>query len=576
MSESGSTERRALDPRLWPDLRFYQGRVYGPDGGFCELQEQPGGSAVLVHQLGERILRLTSRRGVEEDRALVDKLELEPGEGLLCFGLGLGHYLRQLAARLEPGTQVWVLESRPELAAAALLDNSLAELFQRPGFCLFVGPFGSQAPWGPEREPPRRSFWRPATARHFASEYPFAASASAGRRSSSRPEGKLLLFQSGYYLDRELLNAARALGLQTECWHFQRGLTGSAENYCQLLELIKSFRPDMALTVNHLGFDAQGLLDDIFTRLHLPVVSWFVDSPPFILAETKPGPFTLAASWDKDYLAQLRAVGFQRVCHLPLASDETFFFPRAQKAGQQRELAFVGDSLSAATDKYLTKLGLGPGPQAEALLVELDGAAADFLQQGRLLPEPELTAALARTHGLFATPAALSDLAALITWRASRLWRLRVLSALPQGHLTVAGSPDWPELLPACRAQGPLDYYQQVPDFFSGSQININVTSAQMKNGLNQRIFDVPACGAFLLTDRREQIFELFDEERELVLYREPDEARELALWYLKHPCSRRRVAAAAHRRVMDQHLYRHRLAWLWAWVKNESASGAL
>ncbi len=51
-----------------------------------------------------------------------------------------------------------------------------------------------------------------------------------------------------------------------------------------------------------------------------------------------------------------------------------------------------------------------------------------------------------------------------------------------------------------------LNYYDELPKFYGHSKINFNCTSKQMKGAVNQRIFDVPATGAFVLTDWREQM----------------------------------------------------------------------
>lgn len=560
--------------RVWPgrlpdgfpgqaDLDLSPGRVTTPDGATAILEPGPKCLSALSHVEAGRTLRLTSAMDpAAEDQALVERMKPDPKAGVLCLGLGLGYHLEELARRLAPETPLWVLESRPELAACALLGRDLSALFQRPGFRLFVGPFDGE-PWSSTESPPSQILWRPATRRHFAPEYPIADKEPCAR---PRPvTRRLLLFQSGYFLDQELRNAAEELGLNTSIWNFQRGLRASGDNFKDLLELIKNFRPNLVLTVNHLGFDADGLMDDLFTRLNLPVSSWFVDSPAFILGTGRPSPQVQAFSWDRDYLETLKTQGFQKVSYLPLASDQNLFQPRPGLK-TSRDLAFVGDSLTAATSKYLGKLGLEPDENGRRpFLQAADELAADFLNNSDLLPGAAGLKALADRFNLSRAAEAFKDLAALITWRAGRIWRQRVLSALPPGDLTVAGDSHWRQLLnpPSANLIPPLDYYRELAPFYQGSQVNLNITSAQMKTGLNQRVFDVPAAGGFLLTDHREQLFELFEPEREVVSYHDPEEARNLADWYLKHPAERARVIQAARHRVLGQHLYRHRLAQL-------------
>jgi spore maturation protein CgeB len=382
-----------------------------------------------------------------------------------------------------------------------------------------------------------------------------------GARPGARKR-RLLFFQSGYYLDPELRRASLALGHDTASWDiedFKDPLKDRGGDYRRLLEAIKSFRPEMVLTVNHLGFDTEGLLSSILARLGIPAASWFVDIPWYILGGAKlaPYPGLTAFSWDSDYLGVLRDLGFPRAFHLPLATDEGVFPgkgpPGGPAPGSQRDIAFVGDSLEAATGKYLRLAGLGPES-----LPRVDALARAFLADPASIPPAPL---LEGAGGLLAeaTGGALA-LSALVTWRASRLWRVRVLQRMPRGRLSIAGDKAWAGLVPWAALPGPVDYYRGLAGFYRGTKVNLNITSAQMKGGLNQRVFDVPAAGGFLLTDRRAQLSGLFEEGREVVSYAGPGEARELARFYLRNAPARERVSRAARGIILRRHLYRHRL----------------
>ena len=108
-----------------------------------------------------------------------------------------------------------------------------------------------------------------------------------------------------------------------------------------------------------------------------------------------------------------------------------------------------------------------------------------------------------------------------------------------------------------------LSYYDDLPDFYPLTEINFNCTSQQMKGAVNQRVFDVPCCHGFLLTDHRRQMEQLFEPETEIVFYRHPDEIPGLVERYLADPAARKRVAEAARRRVLAEHTYDHRMRFL-------------
>ena len=556
-----------LKDGTWPEavraagLKVTAAGIESLAGATARLEPGPAGALGLSHSESGRTIRLASAvNPAAEDQNLVARFDPKPGQGVVCLGLGLGYHLEELARRLAPDDPIWVFESRPELAAAALSSRDLATVSARPGFRLFVGPWYGRVPFGDEI-PPARVLWRPATARYFADEYPWFPAPVMTARPSKQPR-RLLLFQSGYYLDRELRNAADALELETAVWNFERGETADGHNFKELLELIKNFRPDLALTVNHLGFDAEGLMDDLFSRLKLPAASWFVDSPAFILGDNRPSQCVNAFSWDRDYLELLKNKGFSTVKYLPLASDETFFHPD-HNLSPSRPLAFVGDSLTMATAKYMLKLGLrAESKNFSSFLDDMDKLAEAFLDNDDLLPDQDGLKKLATSAGIIPGPEQMSDLGALVTWRASRLRRTRVLKAVKESGLTVAGDKHWSALLNMSqdKLRPSLDYYTELKPFYQKAKVNLNITSAQMKTGLNQRVFDVPASGAFLLTDHKEQLFELFEPDKEVITYREPQEARKLARWYADRPAARENIIRAAQRRVSGCHLYRHRL----------------
>jgi spore maturation protein CgeB len=81
-----------------------------------------------------------------------------------------------------------------------------------------------------------------------------------------------------------------------------------------------------------------------------------------------------------------------------------------------------------------------------------------------------------------------------------------------------------------------------------------------MTGAVNQRLFDVPAAGSFVLTDWREQTRSLLEPDKELVCYREPEEAPELIRYFLAHPEQRRRIVQAARARVLAEHTWTHRV----------------
>jgi len=77
---------------------------------------------------------------------------------------------------------------------------------------------------------------------------------------------------------------------------------------------------------------------------------------------------------------------------------------------------------------------------------------------------------------------------------------------------------------------------------------------------VNQRVFDCPAAGGFLLTDAQGDIEDLFDPGNEVAAYRSWEECRDLLRFYRARPDARLEIVRAARRRVLSEHTYAHRL----------------
>jgi spore maturation protein CgeB len=155
----------------------------------------------------------------------------------------------------------------------------------------------------------------------------------------------------------------------------------------------------------------------------------------------------------------------------------------------------------------------------------------------------------------------------LLTWEATRQYRAGCVRALAGFDAVVAGDPEgWaaefgPER--AMRLLPRLDYYRDLPLFYPASSVNLNCTSRQMKGAVNQRVFDVPACGGFILTDRRAQLDALFEPGSEVAVYDGAEDIPDLVRRYLGDAAGRERISQAARRRILAEHTYEHRLTRL-------------
>lgn len=382
----------------------------------------------------------------------------------------------------------------------------------------------------------------------------------------TRDSPRLLLITSRYFLMGEMVGACRRLNIPHFLLELRDDAVARTDFVRQLLTAVLEFRPDCVLTLNHLGVDKEGVLTDLLERLQLPLASWFVDNPHLILHLYRKvvSPWTTIFTWDADNIASLRDMGFEHVFYLPLGTDPSRFTPGRGKGASQwkTRVSFVGNSM---IHKVGARLRAGRFPR-DMLLRFRDVAARFDASAERSVP-----VFLEREYPpLYAAYADLPDderrlaFETAVTWEATRQYRSRCVAQLLPFAPLIVGDKGWRTALRHAshpfRLHRELNYYTELPAFYALSEINFNCTSKQMKGAVNQRIFDVPAAGGFVLTDWREQMNALFEPEKEIIFYREPEEINGLISYYLKHPQSRKRTAEAARRRVLAEHGWEHRL----------------
>ena len=95
---------------------------------------------------------------------------------------------------------------------------------------------------------------------------------------------------------------------------------------------------------------------------------------------------------------------------------------------------------------------------------------------------------------------------------------------------------------------------------FRVSRINLNITLRSIGSGVPLRVFDVMGMGGFMLSNWQEEIPDLFEEGKEIVTYRTPEELVDKADYYLQHEDERARIAVNGYRKVKARHTYEHRL----------------
>jgi spore maturation protein CgeB len=131
---------------------------------------------------------------------------------------------------------------------------------------------------------------------------------------------------------------------------------------------------------------------------------------------------------------------------------------------------------------------------------------------------------------------------------------------------------DWqadPALAPCMQRPGERISPEEAVRIFNATKINLNLHSSVRTEPLvsggdfvNPRTFELAACEAFQLVDRRSLLAELFSDQ-EVAVFEDMPGMLEAIQQYLARPDERREMARRARKRVLAEHSYVHRMRTL-------------
>ncbi len=272
---------------------------------------------------------------------------------------------------------------------------------------------------------------------------------------------------------------------------------------------------------------------------------WFLDDPHFFVNrpfETEECVF----SFDDTYLDFLRTWKPGRVGYFPLACDmdHAGFFDSRYSC----EVCFVGGvidqssrraQLSVEMQFYVDRL-------VDLHLQHRDKTFHQLAIENPISPGKQIQITPSVAHYLY--------------WEANNRYRIGILEKLQDFDLRIYGNEDWERILENSplrnRFYGPCDPVKELPLIFVSAKINLNLHSIQCRGSLNQRDFNAPPAGGFLLSDWVPTAGRFFVPGEEAVYWSGIGDLRYKIDYYLEHPEARQRIVQHGCQRVQRDHTY--------------------
>ncbi len=539
------------------------------------------GSPIFGYKLNEHNIRHFHSLcdPVSEAEKWADESVIHENSLIIILGSGFFFHISALIKRIPDSTTIIIVEKDGEILLNALMVNNITDVLARENLYVCAGGSSADAvrfileiQTGTKIDK-TTILKHPPSIQTFPDFYQTIIKAFGTdkkinlfdrlkyKKFSQKDEPKVLLLTTKYFLMGEIISAMERRGVKYRLATIMQDELGSTEFIEQIIKTILEFKPDFLFTINHLGLDREGVLAGFLEKIEMPFASWYVDNPNLIIKQYNKNvtPYCTLFLWDKNNISDMKKLNFEHTFYLPLGVDERRFRPICEQANPfapiTPEVSFVGNSMAQKVRECLKKTGVNG-----SLAALFHNIAIKYMES----PDRHIDNIIKRTfphlHHEFSglKNPAKSNYEAAVSWEATRVYRLDRILRLLEFHPVIAGDQYWAELIDSkyFRYHRELTYYDELPFFYNASTINFNATSRQMKGAVNQRVFDVPACNKFLLTDYQDQLEDLFKIGEEIICYHDPAEIPDLVGYYLNHPSDRICIAKNGYKRVLRDHTY--------------------
>jgi spore maturation protein CgeB len=337
----------------------------------------------------------------------------------------------------------------------------------------------------------------------------------------------------------------------------------------EIIAEIREFKADFSVCYGMSGaivFEGEHQGEEhILRSLNIPLFPMFFDDPVFTL-NCQPGLVLpkdeLFFVWDKGHIERMRERGYKKVFHLPLGCNENKFKPLKKPQGRfSHQMSFVGSI--ASPDEILE-----PIKKAEMILQNIFETVVR-----RRMEKPEralhlildevanhLSTAEWESWKLFEKTKAYWVFVDRLHRFINAIWREQIVTSMALNDLPISvyGNDAWKDM--KVDFKGHLDYHKQLPRLYASCPLHLNLSAPQLFTTVNNRVFDVLACGSMVLSDWREELGDYFEEGKEILVFHTVEEAVEMAKEWIGRDEALRKMAQVGRQRVLAEHTWKKRM----------------
>lgn len=335
---------------------------------------------------------------------------------------------------------------------------------------------------------------------------------------------------------------------------------------------IRRFNPHVVFAVNYMNG-----LAEFCHNCNVDLICWEVDPATDRLKPCKtPADRTYVFTYRKPNVSEFVEAGFKNVEHLYLASDtEKRSAPHLSPEEQDKygaSLSFVGSSMignaNSCKDIFLSNYKAYRDGNDEAveegvrLLEEvLSVQRKDF--SNYVIPDllreyfPDFVNYLSGFSGTYDPFMLVGEIAAAEK-------RINYLAGLNTFDVKVWGDEGWRIVEQyGIKYMGSAGHSYEINKIYGASRINVDINRLYQMDIVPMRIFDIMACGGFVLAEYSDEISDIFELGREVETYRTLEELVSKAEYYLGHGNETLEIARRGREAVIKNHTILTRVRYM-------------
>ena len=139
-------------------------------------------------------------------------------------------------------------------------------------------------------------------------------------------------------------------------------------------------------------------------------------------------------------------------------------------------------------------------------------------------------------------------------------YRHHILHHLDTYDIHYYGNMKWEA--PHITFHPPVAYQSKLPEIYRTTAVNLDIPPLQSIHSVNNRVFDVGANNAFILTEKRADLSRVVDPPEDFT-YSSIDDLKEKIGFYLHHSDDRNQASQRLHHCVKNGHTYTHRVEYI-------------